>query len=301
MKMTKRDIAYMCGTALLLLYTVFAVALTRVDKRMSLYDGVDIEVVDSVGTGFITAADVDRTLGGLRAICAREPRSKINTFALEQRLLAMPAVESASVTALNNGRLRLHVKPLVPVLRVLDGDNSYYVNAAGKTISSDLGNFVDVPVIVGHFNSGKEVARLLPMFAYIHAHPDCDALVSSVSVSPSGDIFIVPAVTGHVVNMGDTSKVEDKFNRLKRFYDEVMPVKGWQYFDTLSVKFNGRLVATRAGKRQATPAIPLLVDSVADNAPESAFQGGSDDIESLITVEAEEQRRQKTDKNKKAA
>lgn len=291
MKITKRDILYLCGTAVLLLYTVFAVALTRAEKRMSLYEGVDIEVADSAGTGFVTAADIDRTLGGLRAICARDPRGKINTLALERRLQAMPSVESASVTELNNGRLRLRVKPLVPVLRVMDGNSSYYINAAGKTISSDQGNFVDVPVIVGHFKSGKEVARLVPMFSYIHRHPEYDALVSSVSVSPRGDIIIVPAVTGHVINMGDTSRIEDKFKRLNRFYSEVMPVKGWEYFDTLSVKYSGRVIGTRAAKREAPIALTALADSVADNAPDDAFQGGSDDIEGKITVDAEEQRR----------
>ena len=291
MKMTKRDILYLCGTAVLLLYTVFAVALTRAEKRMSLYEGVDIEVADSAGTGCVTAADIDRTLGGLRAICARDPRGKINTLALERRLQAMPSVESASVTELNNGRLRLRVKPLVPVLRVMDGNSSYYINAAGKTISSDQGNFVDVPVIVGHFKSGKEVARLVPMFSYIHRHPEYDALVSSVSVSPRGDIIIVPAVTGHVINMGDTSRIEDKFKRLNRFYSEVMPVKGWEYFDTLSVKYSGRVIGTRAAKREAPIALTALADSVADNAPDDAFQGGSDDIEGKITVDAEEQRR----------
>ena len=291
MKMTNRDILYLCGPAVLLLCTVFAVALTRAEKRMSLYEGVDIEVADSAGTGFVTAADIDRTLGGLRAICARDPRGKINTLALERRLQAMPSVESASVTELNNGRLRLRVKPLVPVLRVMDGNSSYYINAAGKTISSDQGNFVDVPVIVGHFKSGKEVARLVPMFSYIHRHPEYDALVSSVSVSPRGDIIIVPAVTGHVINMGDTSRIEDKFKRLNRFYSEVMPVKGWEYFDTLSVKYSGRVIGTRAAKREAPIALTALADSVADNAPDDAFQGGSDDIEGKITVDAEEQRR----------
>ena len=200
-------------------------------------------------------------------------------------------MESASVTELNNGRLRLRVKPLVPVLRVMDGNSSYYINAAGKTISSDQGNFVDVPVIVGHFKSGKEVARLVPMFSYIHRHPEYDALVSSVSVSPRGDIIIVPAVTGHVINMGDTSRIEDKFKRLNRFYSEVMPVKGWEYFDTLSVKYSGRVIGTRAAKREAPIALTALADSVADNAPDDAFQGGSDDIEGKITVDAEEQRR----------
>ena len=70
-----------------------------------------------------------------------------------------------------------------------------------------------------------------------------------------------------------------------------MPVKGWEYFDTLSVKYSGRVIGTRAAKREAPIALTALADSVADNAPDDAFQGGSDDIEGKITVDAEEQRR----------
>ena len=34
-----------------------------------------------------------------------------------------------------------------------------------------------------------------------------------------------------------------------RFYREVLPVKGWNYYDTISVKWRGRVVATRREKK----------------------------------------------------
>ncbi len=32
-------------------------------------------------------------------------------------------------------------------------------------------------------------------------------------------------------------------------YRKVLPVKGWLYYDTISVKYSGQVVATRAKKR----------------------------------------------------
>ena len=66
------------------------------------------------------------------------------------------------------------------------------------------------------------------------------------------DIILVPVIRGHVVNFGDTSLIADKFARIKSFYNNVMPVKGWDYYESLSVKWRGQIVATRYDKPQAS-------------------------------------------------
>lgn len=289
--MSKRTILYMCGTLLLVMYAVFAVAMTRSEQRASAYTAVNIAVTDSAHTGFVTAADIDRALGGLREKYRGIPRYKVNTLALEKKLRAMPSVEAARVLALGDGSLSVQVTPMQPVARVLDGTSSYYINSTGKTIGSHLGNHVDVPVVMGHFKSGKEVADLLPMFSYIHSRPDLDALVTSVNVNRRGDIIVVPAVTGHVINLGDTSMIADKFERVTRFYRQVMPVKGWQYFDTLSVKFRGRLVATRARKRTDTGRLYIPVDSLKNDAEdEASMELDNGALQAAITISADSAR-----------
>lgn len=42
-----------------------------------------------------------------------------------------------------------------------------------------------------------------------------------------------------------------------------MPVKGWNYYDTVSVKWNGRVVATRRTKRLPQSVLNMYIDSLA--------------------------------------
>ena len=79
-----------------------------------------------------------------------------------------------------------------------------------------------------------------------------------------GDIIIVPTIRGHVVNFGDTSMVADKFDRLRRFYRGVMPTVGWETYDTLAVKWRGRVVATRRNKALGASMLSAVVEEFDD-------------------------------------
>lgn len=293
--MSRRTVIFMCATVALLVYVVLAVTFTRDAERHDRFTSVRIEVMDSAGTGFVTADDIDANLKGLRARARNHPRKDFDTYALERALLRLPSVEEARCVILNDGSLSVRVVPMRPVARVFDGDRSYYINAAGKRISADAGHHVDVPVVSGHFASGKEVAALLPFFAYVHSDPALDALVTSVTVDPDGDIIVIPAVTGHVINMGDTSHVADKFDRLLRFYKEVMPVRGWLCYDTVSVKWRGRVVATRASKTDRRN-IPLdRLEGIVDETPDEGTVLDSHQ-EAAVTVGAAMARQKKPEK-----
>ena len=87
--------------------------------------------------------------------------------------------------------------------------------------------------------------RLLPLLDYMSAHGEWNALVSMISVRDSANVFLLPTMRGHVINFGDVDNIADKFSRLKTFYKEVLPVKGWEFYDTISVKWDGQIVATR--------------------------------------------------------
>lgn len=108
---------------------------------------------------------------------------------------------------------------------------------------------LDVPVLMGSFDSLHPAERLLPLLDYIAHDRLAGALVSTVTQEPGGNIIIIPTVVGHVVNFGDTSMVDDKFLRLRTFYRKVLPTVGWQHYDTIAVKWRGQVVATRRHKR----------------------------------------------------
>ena len=89
------------------------------------------------------------------------------------------------------------------------------------------------------------------MVNYIESDPVLKNLVSAIEAKDSNNIFIIPNIAGHVVNMGTADSYESKFAKLMRMYREVMPVKGWDTYDTLNLKWDHQIVATkrRGGSR----------------------------------------------------
>jgi cell division protein FtsQ len=236
----------------LLIYLGFALKLTADMAYSDKFAGLDINIIDSAQVGFVTKVDISREAGDLAVRIDTLRRCDLNLQRLENLLRKSDKIETVNVSVLNSGKLRIDVKPMVPVARVFTpGQKSYYINAEGKKISADVKYHIDVPIVCGYFNSKRPPERLLPLLAYIAADSALNALVSTVIQQRNGDIVIMPTIRGHVINFGDTTNVADKFNRLTTFYRKVMPVKGWSYYDTVAVKWNDRVIANRRTKRMS--------------------------------------------------
>lgn len=174
--------------------------------------------------------------------------NSINTQNIEKYLGKLSNFESVNCMLSSGGILKVKVKPLVPVMRVFVGDNSYYINKDGKHIASSSEFFTDVPVVTGSFSREFPPTAVLPLIRHIEKDPFLRDLTSMVVARDARNLIIVPRVFGHVVNMGDTSDIAEKSRALSLFYRKVMPYKGWQEYDTISVKFRDQIVATRRDK-----------------------------------------------------
>ena len=251
--MEKDTVIKIALTVVLAVYLGFALTMSGNAERAGRYSKLRIEVADSLGSGFVTLDDISRECDGLINRVYTDPRGQISLGELERRITDLPVVEHANVAALNDGSLRIDVEPMVPVARVFTpGGSSYYINASGKRVTATARYHVDVPIVVGTFDAGKrKAADMLPMLSYIASDPTANALVSAVALAPNNDILLIPVIRGQIINFGDTSAVADKFARLKVFYADVMPVKGWNTYDTISVKWAGQVVASRRVKSLA--------------------------------------------------
>ena len=229
---------------LLVAYLAVALVLAHDSARAERVDHIDIAIDDPQSTGFVSPGDIRAAVPLLSA--TNLIRSQVNTHDIECRVRQLSSVESVQCAFLNDGTLRIDVKPLEPVARVFpDNGKSYYINASGKKILADASHYVNVPIVTGHVSDPRQVVDMLPAMRYIAGDSLIDALVTSVARASNGDIIIIPAVSGHVVNIGDTTMLADKFHRLRGFYKRVIPHRGWNFYDTISVKWRGRVTASR--------------------------------------------------------
>lgn len=272
--MPKRNTIIACILTILIgAYLCFALNATAKMARSDTFTGCRITIAQNGESDFVTKLDVSQECGDIMQWITTKKRNEINLNELENHLRSSDKIESVNVAILNNGILSIDVIPMSPVARVFDDGKSYYINASGKRISAEPRYHIDVPLVVGSFSEQYPPMRLLPLLDYISNRPELDALVSTVRQTRGGDIIIVPTIRGHVINFGDTSLVGNKFDRLREFYRQVMPVRGWETYDTLSVKWRGQIVASKRDKALGKTSLPFQLEDFDD----------VDDNETMIT------------------
>ncbi|MBQ3364467.1 MAG: hypothetical protein IJG42_11025 [Muribaculaceae bacterium] len=233
---------------------VLAIALTtgilwaRGKYREEVCTRVDVEVINGDSTSFVTPSGVLSDLAGQGINLKGKRMADIDASDIEEALHLSPYLETADIVKCQDGRLLIRVSQLEPVLRVFDGDKSYYINKAGKRMDATTYYHSDVPVVQGHFTKKYPATRLLPLVNYVESDSLLRSLVTMYCVRDTNNIIIVPEISGHVINIGNADGFENKFAKLKLFYREVLPKKGWNTYDTISVKWNHQVVATRRVK-----------------------------------------------------
>lgn len=255
----KRSWVYASLTLLVVAYLIMMGAIACTKSALRPCTGILITVHDTARYRFVNPEELARELGTLPDEIAVRPLADINIDSLERYLSSFDKIESVNVNRLSDGHILIDVYPMKPVARIFstDGSRSYYINRSGKRIVADARYHLDVPVVVGDFTPSRFPATsILPLVDHIGTDSLLSALVTMIKVDSPTDIILVPAMRGHVINLGDTLNYADKFRRLKTMYARVMNVRGWEYYDTLSVKWPGQVVATR---RDKTLPQPLMV------------------------------------------
>ncbi len=262
----------------------------RNKSRGEVCTSIDVEVINADSTSFVTPQGVLSDLKGQGIELVGKHMGDIDASDIEEALRLSPYLESADIVKCQNGRILIRVSQLVPVFRVFDGESSYYVNRAGKHMAASSYYHSDVPVVQGHFTRKYRPTRLLPLIDYVEKDSLLHSLVTMYVVRDTNNIIIVPSISGHVVNIGNASGFENKFAKLKLFYNEVMPKRGWNTYDTISVKWNHQVVATRRVK---------AAEQVIEYDPEDDEQ--APDIQTMTVGSAEDAKRAEQQAKKETA
>lgn len=249
MSKKRRQTILKWGLLLLLAgYSVWAVMWAGSEARRRVCTGIEVEVEGYALSDSIIRHGIEEQLKEYPRPIKGQPLYLLNTDAIRRYLSSLRNFESVECMVSADGHLKIYVVPMVPVMRVFSDGKSYYVNKEGKQIDTDADFFSDVPVVRGQFNRQFTPKAALPLVRFIAGDPELKNMVSMIEARDARNFLLVPRVTGHVVNFGDTTRLAEKRALLLSFYHKVMPYKGWSHYDTISVKFKGQVVATRRDK-----------------------------------------------------
>lgn len=187
---------------------------------------------------------------------------QLNIPFLEKMIDSQAWVMQTEVYLGNHDLLYLKIKQRIPVARVFTTDGkSFYLDTAGTQIPA-AGKFsIKLPVFTGFSKDHKDSTLLMQMKKmgqFIKKDPFWMAQTEQIIIDAENGFEITPRVGSALIIFGRGESVAKKFEKLMTFYKEGLNNVGWGYYDTLDVRFDGQVVASRNTK-DGNPVITALV------------------------------------------
>ncbi|MDE5849372.1 MAG: hypothetical protein K2H38_04465 [Muribaculaceae bacterium] len=237
----------------LLGYVALAFAFVHQENARRLCPGIDLRIVGNTIPDSVLRQGVNSQLARYGKKLKGQPLGSIDLKQLEDYLSAFSNFESVECSFNPDSRLRITVIPIKAEVRVFsDKGKSFYINRYGKRIDADAEFYIDVPVLIAPEKYESSIPAALSLIRYAGADPELSPLIAAFKIDGPNDLIIIPRLQGHVINFGDSTRFDEKKAAILTAYRNVMPTKGWNTYDTISVKFKNQIVASRRNKTIAT-------------------------------------------------
>ena len=222
-----------------------------------------VEVDDPEGIHFIDEVAVrEQVLSSFSGVVGA-PMGEVDVAGIEQVLRDVPCVRQADLYHTLDGVLHVRVKQRRPIVRVINGDGgSFYIDADGATMPVSDVFTARVLVVTGALNEpfahgvhqvsaddslaavtySDEILRLAD---FITADPLWNALIDHVVVNTQGEFELVPRIGMHRILLGDATRLEQRFTKLREFYAKGVPQGGWRKFSRIDLRFADQVVCTK--------------------------------------------------------
>lgn len=226
----------------------------------------DLQVrVDGVeGMHFIDERAIRREVLDQGTAVMGAATGEVDVPAIEQRLRAIPSVQKAEVFHTMDGVLHVHVKQREPIVRVFNADGkSFYIDKQGWTMPTSANYTARVLVVTGALNEPGATAGVRSVFEsdsvehrfhsddihrlamFIRKDPFWNALIDQVVVTADGEFELIPRVGNNRILIGDGTAMEQRFEKLRLFYQEGMPQADWRRYARIDLRFADQIVCTK--------------------------------------------------------
>ncbi len=234
---------------MLLGYVAFAFAFVHEENAKRTCPGIDLRIIGNTLPDSVLRQGVNSQLSKYGKKLKGEHLEKIDLKGLEDYLSTFSNFESVECSFNPDSRLRITLTPIKAEVRVFsDKGHSYYINRYGKRIKADAEFFIDVPVLIAPEKYENCIPSALSVIRYAGADSELSPLIAAYKIDGPSDLIIIPRLQGHVINFGDSTRLDEKKAAILAAYRNVLPAKGWNTYDTISVKFKSQIVATRRNK-----------------------------------------------------
>jgi cell division protein FtsQ len=194
-------------------------------------------------------------------------KSELDVNGIEQFLESMNEVEAADVYIDIGGQWHVDVQTRRPVARIIMNKSpDFYLDNRDKIMrisayskpktlcftglesSFDAGVTIEALINIDSLKTKFNLDQVYRISSYVCNSAFYNAQIVQVHFSEKDGFILIPRVGSQTIIFGSAPSdevVEQKFNKLTTFYEEVIPFEGWSKYEEINLKFDDQIVAKK--------------------------------------------------------
>ena len=236
-----------------LVLLVSMIAFTQVSQSGATCKGLIVILNNTTENYFLDEQDIIGivTLHG-DLVVENMPVEAIALKKMESRLRENPYIGKSEIFKDLEGNLVIDVELRRPIARILRGRSpEAYVTPTGNIMPTSEKFVSRVMLVSGQTDSlishtfygtddGKNVLKMLN---YISEDDFLRAQIAEMELKRNNKAILFPQITKQKIEFGILEDLDVKFRKLKVFYKEVLPRKGWNSYTRVNLEFEDQIIA----------------------------------------------------------
>ena len=188
-----------------------------------------------------------------------EKGKEISEVALSNIELALEKnawIKKAELFFDNKQVLHVDIEEREPLARVFTlAGTSYYIDSSSKRLPLSNELSAQVPMFTSFPSDKKKLSKpdsllmedVKHIAQYIQQDSFLMAQVAQVDITPQKTFEITPVLGDQVIKIGNAEDLDEKFSKLKSFYQQVWAKTGFEKYETIDVQYKNQVVAVKRG------------------------------------------------------
>lgn len=180
----------------------------------------------------------------------------VNLGKIEKILESQSAVLNSEAWVTDDGVLHVSITQRAPVVRFQNGEVGYYSDDLGFIFPLHPRYTADVPLVEGAIPiqidstykgmapSNRErqwLESIIALTHYAYDSPEWKGRFNGCLVESNGDIVLLPSSGEEKFIIGPLVDIDDKFNRIDKYYSYIYARKG-DFYSIVNLKYKGQII-----------------------------------------------------------
>jgi len=251
-------VGYALGTILFVTYLVLTSGLVARESDAMICKELKVNVLDSIQNRFVNKDEIHEILTQAGVLMNESKVNQINQYELENLLNNRTAIKASQVSVTTQGTIVVDIIQRRPILRLQTRNGGFYLDDEAYLFPLMKSFTSYVPVVTGHIplnlpagyrgdipDNAKWGHNMLSLAHLLEKEEFWNTMIEQIYVDEKGRLLFTPRLGKVDIIFGKPENIDYKFNKLRTFYNKVIPYEGWDKYASVDLSFSNQLVCKK--------------------------------------------------------